>query len=140
MLRTKPDVEIAKVRLSRRWGTARDAVAPRLTDARKTVTPYVETARTKIVKDVVPVVVSAAETAREASGPARAEAKDRATGALAALKGERVKARRWPTAVGFLLLGAAAGTVAAALRPKPQPPTPYPYQREPETEPADQAS
>src|SRR5205085_5298194 len=65
-------------------------------------------------------------TARETSARARAEAKERASGALLALRGEKVrKGRRWPIAVACLLAGAAAGAVAGMSR-QPKPTTP-PY-------------
>jgi hypothetical protein len=159
VLRHKPDVEITKDRLTDTWETTRDALAPRLSAAREAVTPYVDsatarvspvleearvrltpaverlgpavdTARERLRNDVVPAVIAAAETARETSAPARAEAKDRAAAALLALRGDRPqKVRRWPTAVACLLAGAAAGIAAGIIR-RPQSrqtgPAPFP--------------
>ena len=161
MLRTKSDVEIAKDRLVDTWETTRDALSPRLTAARDIVSPYVDeaasrvapyvdeartrlqptvdrlgpavdTARSRIKTEVVPAVVAAAETARETSAPARAEAKERAAAALLALKGEQKKVRRWPVALLALVAGAAAGAAVGMNRrgsqPSPTvvPPTPFP--------------
>jgi hypothetical protein len=146
VFRTKPDVEIAIDRLAETWETTRDTLAPRLSAAREAVTPYVDTAaarlnpvldeakqritpaveriapavdtaRARLRSDVVPAVIAAAETARETSAPARAEAKERASGALHALRGERPqKVRRWPVAAVCLLAGAAAGAVVGSMR------------------------
>ena len=152
MLRHKPDVEITKDRLADSWETTRDALAPRISAARDVVTPYVdsatarvapvlEEARTRLRHDVVPAVIAAAETAKENSAPARAEAKDRAAAALLALRGEgRPNVRRWPTAIACLLAGAAAGVAASMLRrPQPAPapataPFPGPRPTVPESE------
>lgn len=153
MLRSTSDTEVAKDRLLETWETTRDALAPRLTAARDAVSPYVdtaaarvapvldeakvrlapavETARTKIRTDVMPVVVAAAETARDNSAPARAEAKERAAEAFRALRGERpARRRRWPLAlaclVGGAALGAAAGMRRRAVEPELITPTPFP--------------
>ena len=162
MLRSKPDVDITKDRLVETWETTRDALGPRISAAREVVAPYVDeastrmapyvdeartrlqpavdrlspavdTAKSRIKGDVVPAVIAAAETARENSAPARAEAKERASNALLALRGEQVKkGRRWPVAVVALLAGAAAGAVVGMRRQAPQPtppvtpPTPFP--------------
>src|SRR3954469_9998675 len=162
VLRSKPDVEVTKDRLVETWETTRDALAPRISSAREVVAPYVDqastrmapyvdeartrlqpavdrltpavdTARSRIKSDVVPAVIAAAETARETSAPARAEAKDRAANALLALRGEQVKkVRRWPVAVLALVAGAAAGAVVGMRRQAPQPaatvtpPRPFP--------------
>jgi len=162
VLRTKPDVEIAKDRLVDTWETTRDALSPRLSAAREIVSPYVDeatsrvapyvdeartrlqpavdklgpavdTARSRIKTEVVPAVVAAAETARESSAPARAEAKERAAAALLALRGEQTKkVRRWPVAFVALLAGAAAGAAVGMSRrgaqssPTVVPPTPFP--------------
>src|SRR3954447_8925592 len=162
VLRSKPDVDITKDRLVETWETTRDALGPRISAAREVVAPYVDeastrmapyvdeartrlqptvdrlspavdTAKSRIKGDVVPAVIAAAETARETSAPARAEAKERAANALLALRGEQVKkVRRWPVAVVALLAGAAAGAVVGMRRQAPQPtppvtpPTPFP--------------
>jgi hypothetical protein len=155
VLRSKPDVDIAKDRLVETWETTRDVLAPRLTAAREVVSPYVDeatsrvapyvdeartrlqpavdTARTRIKTEVVPAVIAAAETARETSAPARAEAKERAANALLALRGEQAKkVRRWPLALAALLAGAAAGAAVGMTRrtpessPAPVAPTPFP--------------
>jgi hypothetical protein len=162
VLRSKPDVDISKDRLVETWETTRDALGPRITAARDVVSPYVDeastrmapyvdeartrlqpavdrlapavdTARSRIKSDVVPAVMAAAETARETSAPARAEAKERAAQALLALRGEQArKVRRWPVAVVALVAGAAAGAVVGMRRQAPQPtstitpPTPFP--------------
>jgi hypothetical protein len=144
VLRHKTAVEINKDRIADTWETTRDAVAPRIAAAREVLTPYVDTAaarvspvleeaRGRLRKDVVPAVIAAAETAKESSAPARAEAKDRAAAALLALRGDRPqKTRRWPTAVACLLAGAAAGVAASIIRrPQPAPTgvaTPFPQQ------------
>jgi hypothetical protein len=150
LLRTKPDVIATKDRLADTWETARDAIAPQLTAARVAVTPYVEeaatrvaplieqartkvspavdTARIKLREDITPAVLAAVESARESSGPTRAEAKERANNALLALQGKQKKARRWPIAAACLFAGAAAGitagTIAAAKRAQQRPPVP----------------
>src|SRR3954447_25745250 len=162
VLRSKPEVEVTKDRLVETWETTRDALAPRISSAREVVAPYVDqastrmapyvdeartrlqpavdrltpavdTARSRIKSDVVPAVIAAAETARETSAPARAEAKDRAAHALLALRGEQVKkVRRWPVALLALAAGAAAGAVVGMRRQAPQPaatvtpPRPFP--------------
>src|SRR3954452_11605958 len=162
VLRSKPDVDITKDRLVETWENTRDALGPRISAAREAVAPYVDeastrmapyvdeartrlqptvdrlspavdTAKSRIKGDVVPAVIAAAETARETSAPARAEAKERAANALLALRGEQVKkVRRWPVAVVALLAGAAAGAVVGMRRQAPQPtppvtpPTPFP--------------
>src|SRR3954449_2233492 len=162
VLRSKPDVDITKDRLVETWETTRRAPAPRIRAPRGVVAPYVDeastrmapyvdeaptrlqpavdrlspavdTAKSRIKGDVVPAVIAAAETARETSAPARAEAKERAANALLALRGEQVKkVRRWPVAVVALLAGAAAGAVVGMRRQTPQPtttvtpPTPFP--------------
>ena len=161
MFRTKSDVDVTKDRLVETLTTTRDALAPRISAARDVVTPYVDTAsarvapyldearvrlspaverigpavdtaRARIKTEVVPAMIAAAETARENSAPARAEAKERATGALLALRGEGKKARRWPVALFCLATGAAAGAAVGILRRAPQantsvaPPTPFP--------------
>jgi hypothetical protein len=167
VLRSKPDVDIAKDRLVETWATTRDALAPRISAAREVVSPYVDdastrmapyvdeartrlqpavdrlapavdTARSRIKTEVVPAVIAAAETARETSAPARAEAKDRAANALLALRGEQVKkVRRWPVAILALMAGAAAGAVVGMRRQAPQatstitPPTPFPASTRP---------
>jgi hypothetical protein len=167
VLRQKPPADIAKDRLTETLQTTRDVLAPRLTAARVAVSPYVDeasarvapyvdearqrltpaverlapavdTARTRLRTDVVPAVVAAAETARETSAPARAEAKERAAGALLALRGEKVtKGRRWPAAVACLLFGAAAGAAVGMSRrptqPAPLAPTPTPFPQTPPT-------
>src|SRR3954454_24328029 len=162
VLRSKPDVDITKDKLVETWETTRDALAPRISAAREVVSPYVDeastrmapyvdeartrlqpavdrltpavdTARSRIKADVVPAVIAAAETAREPSAPARAEAKDRAAHALLALRGEQVKkVRRWPVALLALAAGAVAGAAVGISRRAPQsspsvtPPTPFP--------------
>src|SRR4051794_38394432 len=162
VLRSKPDVDITKDKLVETWETTRDALAPRISAAREVVSPYVDeastrmapyvdeartrlqpavdrltpavdTARSRIKADVVPAGIAAAEPAGEPSAPARAEAKERATNALHALRGEQVKkVRRWPVAVVALVAGAAAGAVVGMRRQAPQPtsaitpPTPFP--------------
>src|SRR3954447_18671533 len=162
VLRSKPDVDITKDRLVETWESTRDALGPRIIAAREVVAPYVDeastrmapyvdeartrlqpavdrlspavdTAKSRIKGDVVPAVIAAAETARETSAPARAEAKERAANALLALRGEQAKkVRRWPVAVVALLAGAAAGAVVGMRRQAPQPtppvtpPTPFP--------------
>jgi hypothetical protein len=89
-----------------------------------------ETARQRLVDDVVPTVSTAVETARVTSAPARAEAKERAAAALLALQGKQPKVRRWPTALACLAAGAVAGVAAATVTRSrsqtPPPPTPFP--------------
>ena len=130
-------------RLADTWDTARVAVAPRLAAARETIGPLVDeasarmtpvidrlgptvdTARTRLREDVVPAVAAAVEN----SAPARAEARERATAALLALRGqERHRVRRWPIALGCLIAGAAAGLAAGAMTRRgaaPVQPTPF---------------
>jgi len=162
VLRGTPDVDATKERLVDTWETTRDALSPHLNAAREAMTPYVDEARTrlaptverlaptvdaaraKIKSDVVPAVVSAAETARANSAPARAEAKQRATDALLVLRGTKpAKRRRWPLALACLVGGAALGA-AAGMRKAGQPagytPAPFPAAQPPTTEaPAAQA-
>ena len=155
MLLTTSDAEVAKERLLETWGTTRDALGPRLTAAREAMGPYVdtatarvapvldeakvrlapavdrlgpavETARSRLRSDVVPAVVAAAETARDNSAPARTEAKERATEAVRALRGQRRRSRRWPLALMCLLGGAALGAAAGAMTRRPETPVPAP--------------
>jgi colicin import membrane protein len=131
VLRTTPDVDGAKDRLVDTWETTRVAVAPRLVAAREAMSPYVDEARSRLtpaverlspaVDDarqtlrtkVVPAVVAAAETARDNSAPARAEAKQRAGDAILVLRGAKpAKRRRWPLALACLIGGAALGAYA----------------------------
>jgi hypothetical protein len=128
VLRRAPDVDAAKDRftetITETWASARDAIAPRLTTARDTVSPYLDTAAAR----VGPAIEDARARLRDEVGP---EAKVRATAALAALRGQAKPARRWPLALGCLLLGMAAGIGAAiAARPRATttmpPPTPFP--------------
>jgi len=172
VFRTKSDVDVAKERLADTWETTLDVVGPRLSAAREAVSPYVDTAsarvspyvdeartrlqpaverlgpavdtaRSRIKSDVVPAVIAAAETARETSAPARAEAKERAANAMLALRGEQKRTRRWPTAVICLLTGAAAGAAVGILRRQPEPsvpmrpPAPFPPPGTAGTTPAD---
>lgn len=96
----------------------RAAVEPRLTRAKVT-----------IQEDVAPAVTSALRTAKETSAPARAEALDRATVAYHALRGEPIKVRRWPTALGFFAIGAGAGLVLASIARRSVPPPPVVAER-----------
>lgn len=81
---------------------------------------------------VIPAASSAIDNAMIASAPVRKEAARRAVLAAAALRGDDVSAvrkhRHWPTAVGFLVLGGAAGAAATWLSQagKPVQLTPYP--------------
>src|SRR3954447_10889398 len=127
--RVAPDVAEASTRMAPYVDEARTRLQP----AVDRLSPAVDTAKSRIKGDVVPAVIAAAETARETSAPARAEAKERAANALLALRGEQVKkVRRWPVAVVALLAGAAAGAVVGMRRQAPQPtppvtpPTPFP--------------
>lgn len=154
MLRTTPDVDAAKDRLVDTWETTRVAVAPRLVAAREAMTPYVDEARTRLTpaverlspavedakqtlrKKVVPAVVAAAETARDNSAPARAEAKQRASEAILVLRGAKTaKRRRWPLALACLVGGAALGAYAgmrkAAAQPTGYTPAPFPAAQPP---------
>jgi hypothetical protein len=156
VLRTKPDVDATKDRLVETWETTREALSPRLVAARDAVTPYVDEARTRLTPaveritpavdaaktklrtDVVPAVVAAAETARDNSGPARAEAKQRATEALLVLRGQKTtKRRRWPLALACLVGGAALGAFAGMRRTQPAyspAPAPFPAAQPPAAE------
>jgi len=154
VLRTTPDVDAAKDRLVDTWETTRDAMSPRLVAARDAMTPYVDeaktrlspaverlapavdTARTRLRKDIVPAVVAAAESARDNSAPARAEAKQRAGDAILVLRGAKpAKRRRWPLAfaclVGGAALGAYAGMRKAAAQPTGYTPAPFPAAQPP---------
>jgi hypothetical protein len=78
------DIDISKERLGDSMTTARDATAATLRD------------------DVAPAVIAAVEAARELTRPAYEEAVTR-------LSGKQVRSRsRWPYALAFLGLGAAA--------------------------------
>ena len=156
MLRATPDVDATKERLVDTWETTRDALSPRLVAAREAMTPYVDeartrlaptveriaptvdAARTKIKSDVVPAVVSATETARKNSAPARAEAKQRATDALLVLRGTKpAKRRRWPLALACLVGGAALGAAAGMRKAAQQTgytPAPFPAAQPPASE------
>jgi hypothetical protein len=135
VLRSMTDVDATKDRMVETWETTRDVLSPRLVAAREAMTPYVDeartrltpaveriapavdAARTKLRSDVVPVVVAAAETARDNSAPARAEAKQRATDALLVLRGAKPdKRRRWPIALACLIGGGALGAYAGMRR------------------------
>ena len=154
MLRTTPDVDAAKDRLVDTWETTRVVVAPRLVAAREAMTPYVDEARTRLTpaverlspavddarrtlrKKVVPAVVSAAESARDNTAPARAEAKQRAGDAILVLRGAKTtKKRRWPLALACLVGGAALGAYAgmrkAAAAPTGYTPAPFPAAQPP---------
>ena len=155
MLRSTPDVDTAKDRLVETWEITRDAVSPRLVAARDAMTPYVDeartrlsptidrlapavdAARTKLRTDVVPAVVAAAESARDNSGPARAEAKQRAADAYLVLRGAKPrKRRRWPLALACLIGGGALGAYAGMRRAAQTPgytPAPFPAAQPPDT-------
>jgi hypothetical protein len=124
VLRTAPDIEGTKERIadtvSDTWEHARDLLTPYLDSASARVGPALGEARTRLRDDVAP------------------EAMERAAAALQALRGVRAKpARRWPLALGCLLLGGAAGIAAAVtLRPRDRqatiaPPTPFPTETRP---------
>lgn len=153
MLRSTPDVDATRDRLVETWEMTRDALSPRLVAARDAMTPYVDeartrltpaverlapavdAARTKLRTDVVPAVVSAAETARDNSGPARAEAKKRAADAYLVLRGAKpAKRRRWPLALACLIGGGALGAYAGMRRAAQAPgytPAPFPAAQPP---------
>jgi len=116
-----------------RLAAARDTIGPLVDEASvrvapiiDRVSPAVDTARTRLRDDVVPAMAAAVEN----SAPARAEARERATAALLALRGqERRKVRRWPVALGCLIAGAVAGLAAGAMTRRsatPTQPTPFP--------------
>lgn len=131
-------------RLTETWDTARVAITPRIAAARDAVGPLVDeasvrvapiidrvgpavdTARTRLRTDVVPAVTAALDN----SAPARAEARDRATAALLALRGEQPRrVRRWPVALGCLIVGGIAGLAVGAMNRRmttPVPPAPFP--------------
>lgn len=134
-----PYVDTATARMTPMIEDARERISPameRIGPAVERLGPAMDTARTRLREDVVPAVVTAAGTAKVSSAPARAEAKERATNALLALRGDRPqKVRRWPVALACLLAGAAAGAVAGAMtrgRTAPAaPPTPFPRPQQP---------
>ena len=68
--------------------TARDWAAPRVETAVEWAAPRVEPAVDKVRTEVLPAVAGAVATALAATEPARTEAANRGTAALAALKGE----------------------------------------------------
>ncbi len=68
--------------------TAVDWAAPKVGTARDWAAPKVEPAVDKVKSDVLPAVAGAVATALAATEPARAEAANRGSAALAALKGE----------------------------------------------------
>jgi hypothetical protein len=112
-----------------------DEASARMTPVLERVGPAVDTARTKLRDDVVPAVAAAVEN----SGPARAEAKERAAAAVLALRGQqRKRVRRWPVALLCLLAGGAAGLAASKLTKKTSStvtPTPFPTAAPKATEP-----
>ena len=68
--------------------TAVDWAAPKVGTARDWAAPKVEPAVDKVKSDLLPAVAGAVATALAASEPARSEAANRGSAALAALKGE----------------------------------------------------
>ena len=68
--------------------TAVDWAAPKVDTAKDWAAPKVEPAVDKVKSDVLPAVAGAVTTALAATEPARAEAANRGSAALAALKGE----------------------------------------------------
>ena len=68
--------------------TAVDWAAPKVGTARDWAGPKVEPAVDKVKSDVLPVIAGAVATALAATEPARGEAANRGSAALAALKGE----------------------------------------------------
>lgn len=102
-------------RVEAAWETTRDKVGPLVDDAREVVVPAVGTALAEARDTVAPRVAEALQTAASASAPVRTEALARGGAALAALRGGQPAKRRWPTALGFLALGLAAGAGAGAV-------------------------
>lgn len=96
---------------------ARNAVAHRASEAWDWAEPRfehaAETVQETIQKDISPRVSSALTTAAERSAPARAEAMERGTAAVAALKGEArsKQRRRWPVALMLFVVGTGLGAL-----------------------------
>lgn len=103
---------------------ARQAVAHRAADAWEWAEPRLEqaaeTAQETYHKDIAPRVSHALSTAAERSAPAREEALERGTAAVAALKGEPPgkQRRRWPLAILFFLIGGAIGAAGGVFGKK----------------------
>lgn len=100
---------------------ARKAVADRAAEAWEWAEPRLEhaaeTAQDTYQKDIAPRVSTALSTAAERSAPAREEALERGTAAVAALKGEghAKPKRRWPLAILFFLIGGAIGAAGGVF-------------------------
>ena len=96
-----PHVEKAKDELGPRLADAKDTLAPKIADAKDQIAPkiadadardqaapYVESAREKFVKEVVPAVQQAVSDAKDQAAPVLEEAKRRGSLAADAVKGE----------------------------------------------------
>jgi hypothetical protein len=89
-----PKVETAVDWAAPKVETAVDWAAPKVNSARDWAGPRMEPAVEKVKSDVLPAVAGAVATALAASEPARSEAANRGSAALAALKGEVAPPRR----------------------------------------------
>lgn len=104
--RMQPYAQNARKAATHRASEAWDWAEPRFEQAAETVQDTIQ-------RDVSPRVSSAITTAAERSAPAREEAMERGTAALAALKGEAPgkQRRRWPVALLLFVVGTGLGAL-----------------------------
>lgn len=118
-----------RVEAARHWAKPRvergiEVAAPRLESVVSSLAPKVDTARDKIVDDLLPRLTEAIETFAAASAAARDEAVTRGSGAAAVISGDAVAApKHKKKARVLLILGflAAAAAGAAAFMKKSAP-------------------
>jgi Family of unknown function (DUF5324) len=107
-----PKLEATKDWAAPHVETAADWAAPHVETAKDWAAPRVETAALRVKEDVLPRVAEAVVAALAASEPAREEAKNRGTAAIAALRGEldppRPRGRRRKRLFLFLTVSGAA--------------------------------
>jgi Family of unknown function (DUF5324) len=107
-----PKLEATKDWAAPHVETAADWAAPHVETAKDWAAPRVETAALRVKEDVLPRVAEAVVAAFAASEPAREEAKNRGTAAIAALRGEldppRPRGRRRKRLFLFLTVSGAA--------------------------------
>jgi hypothetical protein len=108
-----------RVEAAREWAKPRvergiEVAAPRLESVVSGLAPKVDTARDKIVDDLIPKLVEAINAWAVASAAARDEAVSRGQGAAAVLSGDAVAQPKGKKKKLLLALGVVAGAAAAA--------------------------
>jgi hypothetical protein len=147
-----------RVEAARDWARPRvehgiEVAAPRLESAVIGLAPKVDTARDKIVDELLPRVAEAITALAAASTAAKEEALSRGHGAAAVISGDAVASRRHKKGRVLLVLGVFAATAGAAMAflkksaPKDDPWTtpladcvPPPINREPVASPVDETA